>query len=792
MASIHASASTIVRSCLAAAAFALFTESSASGQSITTPEQPLLGSALTADLLRELPASGNPFSVLDAMQTESIADRFVAGGLNSATPPRAGGLLNSWTQTQIRFGDITITDPRTGGTPLLVPLLPLFSRMDVTVGALGVDERASAVSMALEPFRPSANWMRSFEGSLSGGFLTSGATQPVAAVDRVDHLGDASFAISGPVSPRVGLAAAGSWRNLSHVAVTSSDAVGDSVGSAFVHTTFAATPGDDVSAIAWLQRVSTSDVDDRGVHLQGAWERHRADRLRWRAYAGYTERSRTAAAPATSITIDSLTSDPISDLFDTGVGASRTWTLGARLSSPRKWFPSAGIEVDNARVRVDSNGVGEIREVVDGTPARLWTLIRPPATDGRHLATVSGFVNERLVLGPVTIDGGIRLDHAAGAADLSTSRVSWTTPLPQVLAKWSVEQKFGLTLIAGYRRSAYQMPLNVLAIGDAAAPVADIARWTGGSAGAPIARVGPGTGGDSTLASIDPALKRPVTDEFTLAIGARPFRGFEVELARVVKRETSLMSLEDPGVPFSSYTAIPVPDPSYHPDLAGKFDQPFTVAFNRPAGMYGHDRYVLTNSTADPAESWALELNTRWTTERVTLLAGIPLTWANGSAAAIGFLPTENDQNVLGNLFVDANRATYARGQLFQDRSHAGKLAFIYRFRSGLSVGALARYLDGQPFGRLVAVDDLLTQGPMLVRSYRNGGSAFKYQGTLDVRVQRAFRIGRATLTAGVDVYNLPGLQNEVSEYVVGGPRFRESTAIQPPRTGLVSVRVAY
>ena len=792
MASINASALGGIRFCLAAAAFALAIESSVSAQSLTIPEQPLLGSALTADMLRELPAAGNPFSVFDAMQTESIADRFVAGGLNSATPPRAGGLLNSWTQTHIRFGDITITDPRTGGTPLLVPLLPLFSRMDVTVGALGVDESASAVSMYLEPIRAGTTWVRSFEGSLSGGFLTSGANQAVAPIDRVAHLGDGSFAISGPLSARVGLAAVGSWRDLSHVAVTSSDAVGDHVGSAFAHATFAATPADTISGIAWLQHVSTTGFSDRGVHLQGAWERHRADRLQWRGYAGYTERSRTVESTVRSITVDSLTSDPISDLFDTGAGTSRAWSLGARLSHPRKWFPSAGIEIDNARIRVDSNGVDEIREVVDGTAARLWTLTRPSATDFRHLTTVSGFVDERLAFGPVRIDGGIRLDHAAGAADQSTSRVSWTTPLPQVLAVWRVEQKFGLTLTAGYRRSAYQMPLNVLAIGDAAAPVADIARWTGGSAGTPIARVGPGTGGDPALASIDPALKRPTTDEFTLAIGARPFRGFEVELARVTKRETSLMSLDDPGVPFSSYAAITVPDPSYHPDLAGKFDQPFTVAFDRPAGMYGHDRYVLTNSTADPAESWALELNARVTTERVTLLAGIPLTWANGSAAAIGFLPTENDQNVLGNLFVDANRATYARGQLFQDRSHAGKLAFIYRFGSGLTVGALARYLDGQPFARLVAVNDLLTQGPMLVRSYRNGGSAFKYQGTLDVRVQRAFRIGRATMTAGFDVYNLPGLQNEVSEYVVGGPRFRESTAVQPPRTGLVSVRVLY
>jgi hypothetical protein len=767
-------------------------QTSVCGQSLTVPEQPLLGSALTGDMLRALPASGNPFAVFDAMQTEAISDRFVAGGLNSTAPPRAGGLLNSWTQTQFRFGDITITDPRTGGTPLLVPLLPLFSRMRVTTGALSLDESASALSMSLEPIEPGASWVRAVEGSVSGGFLTPGAIRPIAAVDRVDHLGDGSFAISGPVSPRLGLAAVGSWRDLSHVAAAAGDAASDTVGSAFAQATFAATPNDAVRAIGWVQRASAGDVDDRGLHVQGAWERHGTDRLRWRAYAGYTERTRTATPLAASITVDSLTSDPISDLFDTGVGSSRRWTLGARISHSRAWFPNGGVEVDNARIRVLPNGVDEIKEVVDGTPARLWTLTRPSAPDVRHLTTVSGFVDERLALGPVTVDGGLRIDHAAGAADRSANGVNWTSLLPRALAEWRVVQRFDIRLTGGYRRSAYQMPLNVLAIGDAAAPVADIARWTGGSAGTPIARVGPGTGGDPASTSIDPALARPMTDEFTLAVRTRPVRAFEVELARVTKRESSLLSLEDPGVPFSSYSAFAVPDPSYVAATAGKFDQPFTVAFDRPAGMYGRDRYVLTNAGSEPAKSWALELNTRTTTERLTLLTGIALTWAKGPAAAIGFLPTENDQSVPGNLFVDANRVTEARGQLFQDRSHAAKIGAIYRFAGGVTVGALARYLDGQPFARLVAVNEGLTQGPTLVRAYRNGGAAFCYQGTLDVRVQRAFRVGRATLTAGVDVYNLPGMKKEVTEYVVAGPRFRATTEIQPPRTGLVSVRVVY
>ena len=94
-------------------------------------EQPLLGSTLTADVLRDLPTGNSVFAVPETIQLETVADLFSAGGLNAAAAPRVGGLLNSWTQTQYRLGDVNITDPRAGGTPLLLPILPLWSRVTI-------------------------------------------------------------------------------------------------------------------------------------------------------------------------------------------------------------------------------------------------------------------------------------------------------------------------------------------------------------------------------------------------------------------------------------------------------------------------------------------------------------------------------------------------------------------------------------------------------------------------------------------------------------------------------------
>jgi 23S rRNA (cytosine1962-C5)-methyltransferase len=47
-------------------------------------------------------------------------------------------------------------------------------------------------------------------------------------------------------------------------------------------------------------------------------------------------------------------------------------------------------------------------------------------------------------------------------------------------------------------------------------------------------------------------------------------------------------------------------------------------------------------------------------------------------------------------------------------------------------------------------------------------------------------------IAAIVDVYNLPNLGNEVTEYVVTGPAFRTPTTLQPPRTAVLGARITF
>jgi hypothetical protein len=762
---------------------------SAAPQTAALPAQPLLGSTLNADLLRDLPASNNPFSVLETIQPETIGNLFSAGGLNAATAPKVGGFLNSWSQTQFRVGDITVTDPRAGGTPLLLPILPFWERLTTTTGAMGVEDNAPAVSMTLEPPRPATRWFHAVGGRFSGPGLVSEGASAVPVVDRVRQSQDGNILVSGPITDRLGVAAAGSWRGLSHVAAPGTSATSDRVASGLAHLVFAATPRDEVRALGWAQRATTSAVTDTALHVQSTWERRDPAQLAWRVFGGYTQRTRTAAATPTLV-VDSLLTDPVSDLIDAGAGTARRWTLGARVAPrPTAFLPTIGLDLDGAQVRVAPTGIDQIRELVDGVPARVWTFRSGVGADDRHLTTLAVHGNEHLTFRRLTLDLGLRLDVVSGAAAGSVGRIQWTTWLPRTMLRWQLTDIAGLALVASYRRTAYQLPLNVLAIGDPAAPVAEVSAWNGASLGPLIARVGPGTGGDTTFTQIDPHVRRPTTDELVLAIESRPLPGLQVQLARVTKREQPLLGLLDTGVPASAYTAFQVPDPDFLP--FHRFGAPQVTVYNRPPGSGGRDRYLLTNQAGDPARFWGVELSVRASTDRFTVLFGGNLTWALGPAAAVGFLPTENDQYVLGNLFVDPNAATEARGQLFQDRSHVLKLAGIYRFPGRIHLGAIARYQDGQPFARLVIVPDL-TQGRTAVRAHINGGAAFSYVGTLDIRLQKSFTTGRAEVAAMVDVYNLPNLGNEVTEYVVSGPMFRTPTARQPPPTVLLGVRVMF
>jgi hypothetical protein len=773
---------------LVALVAAILTASLAAAQT-PVPRQPELGSTLTADLLRDLPTSNNLFSVLETTQPEVISDRFFSGGLNTGDAPRFGAFLGSWTQTQYRIDDINVTDPAGNGSPLLFPELAYWQRVTTRTGLMPVDINAPALVVTLKPERPAASWMRVIDGSVSGSpLIATPARDGPPAVDRLSGWKHASVLVSGPViRNRLGLVAAGTWTDMSHVERFSQTTTRNRVGSAFAHLVFTTTPRDEVRGLGWVQRAATTAFTDTSVHTQSNWERREPTGTTWRIFGGYTQRVRTPTPQPSPLFLDSVTSGPVSDQIDSAAGTDRRWTIGGHVvpASRRSAF---GVDVDGVEARITPTAMPQIVEVVDGLPARLWQYHSARANDHRHATTIAAYASDRVTLATprLTLDAGLRFEAIRGAANGGLNSIGWQTWLPRAIARWDNNNVLGLAFTVGYRRTAYQLPLSVLAVGDPAAPFADVYLWNGATPGPLIARVGPGTGGDPSFGRVDPQLRRPYTDEIVLALESQPTSTVRLRLAGIAKREQHLIRLMDVGAPASAYTLMSLADPA--PDSGNPNDARLLPVYNRPPASFGLDRYILTNQPGNPATFAGLEVTAQASTDRWLLVLGGTASRALGPAANVGFLPTENDQDVLGNLRGDPNESTYARGRLFSDRAYTLKLATTYHWRRDVALGVIARYQDGQPFARLVIVPGL-NQGPVAIRAAANGSSRFTYTGTLDLRLQKGFTMGGRRLTAMIDVFNLPNLTNETQEIVVGGSRFRTPTAVQPPRTVLVGVR---
>ena len=90
----------------------------------------------------------------------------------------------------------------------------------------------------------------------------------------------------------------------------------------------------------------------------------------------------------------------------------------------------------------------------------------------------------------------------------------------------------------------------------------------------------------------------------------------------------------------------------------------------------------------------------------------------------------------------------------------------------------------------MVIVPDL-NQGAEAVRGVLDGQVAIHV--SIDARpasAEAASAARGAALDVFLDTYNLLNMSNEVEEYVVTGPRFRETTAVQPPRSFHLGARV--
>ena len=721
------------------------------------------------DWLRDFPAGGNLFALLESAMPEVTTDRFNSGGLNAGESERISAFLASWSQTRYYLGEALISSP-VDGTPMLFPELTWWEVIRVSAAT------GRGLTVDLIPRERGGPWRGVFEAIGSGGGLaqTSSTSRPPAIAHLQDYAHVSGMIAGDAFNGRLSLVTGGAFTR-----ATTFDRHGErqrDTRSAFVSAQYAGI----LSGQALLQQ------DAR--HFRSALERGR-----WRFFGAHTSRARSADQPPAFREADRLVDGPIPSLIESS-SHERRWLAGSYVKVARTARHTANAGFDISRSSSSSAAVSPmtIAERVDGIAARVWRFTSPGIESHRKAVTASAFVEDRFDLtANIVLNAGLRFDAANASAEGAPRGISWRTFLPSAGVEWRLRTPLDLTVSTEVSRSADLPLLGLLAYGDPAAPVADVYRWDGqaGAASTLVARAGPGTGGDPAFSSVDPKLARPVTDQFLLQLESKPNLSWMFRVTGIARRQSSLIGVVNVGAPASAYSVFTVPDANA--DWVNPVDDQQLPVYNRDPATFGEDRYLLTNPAVEDAKMGAVVVSGSYNGRGVFLMISGTASASVGSGGNRGFTAIENDPSVAGELFANPNASTYARGRLFNDRAYTIKAASRISLPSGITAGVFARYQDGQPFSRLAIVEGL-NQGAEAIMAFPRGRSRFSYRATVDVRLQKQIAFGAGRLHVFADVYNLLNQSNEVEEYVVTGPRFREITAVQPPRSFHLGARVTF
>ena len=799
-------------------------------------ESPAVG-VMREEVTRDLPSARNAWSLLETAEPAAILDRIDGAGLYLGEPGRFSLRGASWTQNAVLLDGVDLTDPLRGGTPLADPDIDALQRIETVSGLAPVEQQGPGVALALVPRMPARAWQGSVEGDVSTSGLQAGKPAGEApSIARFGSLAEVSGVVSGPVSESLRLLLSGRFGRLRRFERDLPSALEASLVSGTGHLVYQASDRDALRLLV-SARAIRRPFAGRALFFGDAPE-ERADalgaQLHWtRAFGGATLSAFAGlwsglfepqtAGHERGRPVERVVDGPVPELIYPVRSRRLRWGLGASLALGTSrlggfWHaPRVGVTASRASARERPGAEDPIPETVGGLPARVSEYAWAGPDSDRHVRDLAAWVADRFVLRDrLLVEAGLRLDASAGAADGAAQGISWTTVSPRVSARFRLTGSGRLTLLGGYADYRHRLPLAPLAFGDPNGPQAAVYRWEDANGdgrfdpaerGLLVSRVGPGAA-DGALAAIDPELRPPRTREFVVGLEWSPGRDWLVRLTGFDRRERDLLESVDVGVPVSGYTVRYLEDPAG--DIEGPQDDQLLPVYDRKPETFGLDRYFLTNPAGHESLHQGAELRIGKTLgSRLVLLAGVTASLTETAGANRNFRVSENDQGLMGELYDDPNADTHASGRSFFDRAFTVKVAAAYRAPGDWRLGVVARYQDGQPFGRLVVVPDL-AQGPEAVPATPRGqiargwaldeegryivpsGHRFTYTLTVDARIEKGLQLGAHRLALLAEVFNVLGTRNEVEEDPISGPGFRAPTAVQPPRSVRLGLRLDF
>ena len=773
--------------------------------------------------IQRLPNGRNIWSLLQGQEPSTVTNRFEIAGVDTATPALFSAFGASWTENQYQYNGLDVTNPYLPGTPLINPGLDALSEFQTITASKPAAAQASGENLVLATPEGGA-----FHGAAwlfgSGGGLQSDNTNArlldldFPGPERLNSLIDASAQLGGKLP--AALAALPFFISLSTQQVSQNlggFAAPIDTGVSRVVTDF--TPwsrgSQHLNLLYSGQHVFNSRQGAMPTVAPSATTRGNDNFHQFQALWNQSLRSATLLSARFGV-VNAI----VSSGFQNGVQGVSTVDLPLLIFAGPAPLATSGL-----RTRYEAQGIlqsilyghlgshslsfgfdwnrsnitnrwyamGNMQQVLVNGLASEVIRWNTPAQAKQHVQNIGEYIQDSWrPTRWLTLPIGLRIDTSTGQANGAVNGISWTTLQPRlgfVVPLWPP----GLVLQGSWSRYGHLLQGRYLDFGNPAALGAQVFRWQDTNADGiaqaqelgPLLRVFGGP-----YSAIDPHLARPFTDEISFGLQEKIDTRLTAYVRFFRRDDHRRIGLENTGVPFSDYTPIQYLDPGYD-GLYGTADDQILTLYNEKPSALGQDFLLLTNPNLRASyKGLQAFADVRWW--KSFGFSGSLTTGKIRARTSPGNSPFENDTGFVGSLGVNPNTVLMSLGRTYFDRAWVSKASAYYTAPCGFYLAAIATYLDGTPFGRLLFVNGF-NQGPFYVRATPTGnpgGYRTQHNATIDVRLARDFRVQRGTISAYLDVFNLLNWNSNTQESTLTGPAFplRVPLAVEAPRTARLGV----
>lgn len=766
--------------------------------------------------IERLPSANSVWSLVENQDFSATTNRIDIGGLWETSPAlfsARGG--SSWTQNSYLLNGLDVSDPYWTGLPLFIPDYFSLECIQMSNAAHPVQALHPGGAFVLVPREGTPDFRGGFSGYYSDKNMTSSNITPLLVNEgmteshSIDKLSDFNLHLSGPLGrPELQFFVSVTTQSISR-------------------------------NIADYDRENQSRLFSGLLNVRYQTPRSTL-KLLWTGQ-GVTNPAEGAARriPFVSTTRQYQSSDVVQLLLDSNPRQGRSYSLGLSLarvgrdkefqkgaagpyklqifqnipsgSAPEagrdsrshltlfaegKSFFTNGLKADHllqygiqaqyssASSRMD---VGENKHLYfyDGRPIEV-AFFNTPLEHRESAVQVNAFAQDTITLpGLFSVSLGLNAGWSYGRNRMT--HILWFHFSPRLGLNFPLSSHKTSFVRISTARYYFTLPLNYLSYGNPDAPGRLVYAWNDENGdlnyqdderGVLLRREGP------LYSGIDPNIKRPFTDEFTVSLIHDFGSGWFFTLAGFLRETRNLVETINTGVLPGDYRPVSFYDEG-DDRFPGTPDDLILMVYDQNEETLGHDFYLLTNPDASSRiskyQGMDLTLIKKYSQKFLFFLA-FTATYAVATTSP-GNSEWENDDGVIGLLYDNPNAAINARGRPHFDRAYTGRIGIGFPAPFGTRLGAIVKYYDGQPFARKIIVMGL-NQGPFYIQAHPRGVSRYEYNMTVDVRLEKEFKWNKGTLRIIIDGFNIFNRNLATAENEWTGPEFplRFATEIQSPR----------